>query len=85
MELKEGEVIYKFCIHGVRKMYVKENDGLFVKLVETKKKKPLKMRFPTNHLELKFIGRTHEECVKNTLAEIKRLADIKLYNLSNVE
>lgn len=36
MELKEGEIIYKFCIYGVRKMYVKENDGLFVKLVETK-------------------------------------------------
>lgn len=85
MELKEGEVIYKFCICGVRKMYVKENDGLFVKLVETKKKKPLKMRFPIKHLELNFIGHTHEECVKNTLAEIKRLADVKLYNLSNVE
>ena len=84
MELKEGEIIYKFCIYGVRKMYVKENDGLFVKLVETKKKKPLKFRFPISHLELNFIGRTHEECVKNTLAEIKRLADIKLYTLSNL-
>lgn len=80
MELKEGDVIYKFTRFGVRRVYVKENDGICVKLVETKKIKPKKLTYRTDNPELKFIGRTHEECVNNTLTEIKRLADIKLYN-----
>lgn len=79
MELKENEIVYKFSNKGVRKMYVKENDGIYIKLVDIKKREPVEIEYPINHVELNFVGRTHEECVNNTLAAIKRLAAIKLY------
>lgn len=83
MKLKKGKIIYKFSIKGVRKVRVIENDNHYVTLQDINN--PLCLTYTIDHPELMFIGRTHEECVKNTLTEIKRLADIKLYNLSNVE
>lgn len=78
MEFKKGEIVFKFSGYGVRRLLVEEVNDSYVILFD--KKKQQRYTVPINDRELKqFFGRSHDDCIKNTLAEIERLSKIKLY------